>query len=184
MNSLEKLFQALYRDHQDAYKILLPHSQAVASFAKDIALVLDNIDVEFIYESALYHDIGVFRTDAPKIGCYGDQPYLQHGVLGAELLREAGFNRHAVVCETHVGVAITKEEIIENSLPLPHRDMIPQSREEEIIAYADCFFNKTAKDLMKPKPFEKVLEVVSCFGERSRNQFLRWHEEFGKELVQ
>ena len=36
----------------------------------------------------MLHDIGIFQTDAPGIHCFGSQPYICHGRLGAELLRK------------------------------------------------------------------------------------------------
>ncbi len=33
----------------------------------------------------------------------------------------------APVCERHLGVGLTKKDIISSKFPLPHRDMIPTS---------------------------------------------------------
>ena len=59
----------------------------------------------------MLHDIGIFLTHAPQIGCHGDKPYICHGYLGRELLEKEGFPRHAIVCETHVGVGLTIADI-------------------------------------------------------------------------
>jgi len=54
----------------------------------------------FIEEAALLHDIGIFNTNLPKIGCYGRHPYISHGYLGRELLENEGLAAHALVCES------------------------------------------------------------------------------------
>jgi len=41
-----------------------------------------------------------------------------------------GYPKHGLVCERHTGTGITLEMIIKNNLPLPHRDMVPVSMEE------------------------------------------------------
>ena len=90
----------------------------------------------------MLHDIGIFLTDAPGIFCFGDKPYICHGYLGADLLREEGFPRHALVCERHTGAGISAESIIKQDLPIPHREMLPVSMEEQVICFADKFFQK------------------------------------------
>jgi uncharacterized protein len=52
-----------------------------------------NLDERFIQEAALLHDIGIFLTNAPKIHCFGDYPYICHGYLGAEILRKEGLDK-------------------------------------------------------------------------------------------
>ena len=59
----------------------------------------------------MLHDIGIFKCDAAGIQCFGTEPYICHGRIGAELLRSEGFPRHARVCERHTGAGITKAQI-------------------------------------------------------------------------
>ena len=169
---------ALYGNHPKALAILLPHSKAVTNFALSLAKRLPSIDTPLLERAALLHDCGIFLTHAPKIFCTGKAPYLSHGVLGAALLKKGGYDREAAICETHVGVGITKEMIIAQNLPLPHRDFIPQSIEAELVAYADCFFSKREGALTTQKPFEQALAEVSRFGEMPRELFLKWHQKF------
>ena len=91
----------------------------------------------------MLHDIGIFMTNAPQLGCYGDKPYICHGYLGRELLEKEGFPKHAIVCETHIGVGLTIADIEKNNFPLPRRDMTPKTLEEQIVCFADNFFRKT-----------------------------------------
>ncbi|MBF1081463.1 MAG: HD domain-containing protein, partial [Prevotellaceae bacterium] len=124
--------------------ILMIHSRAVMERALNIC---DrhrelNIDRSFVVEAAMLHDIGIFRCYAPGILCHGSEPYICHGRIGAGLLRQAGFPRHARVCERHTGAGLTKEEIIQQNLPLPHEDFLPETLEEKLICYADKFYSK------------------------------------------
>ena len=80
---------------------LLIHSQLVRDKALAIAMrhAEMDLDISFIKEAAMLHDIGIFLTNAPDIGCFGEYPYICHGYLGADLLRKEGLPRHALVCE-------------------------------------------------------------------------------------
>ena len=78
-----------------------------------------DLDIPFNQEAAMLHDIGIYLTKAPDIGCFGEHPYICHGYLGADLLRTEGLPRHALVCERHTGAGISLEMIKKNHLPLP-----------------------------------------------------------------
>ena len=80
----------------------------------------------------MLHDIGIFLCDAPGIACHGKEPYICHGRLGAELLRQAGYPRHARVCERHTGAGLTKAEIVAQHLPIPAQDFLPETLEERL----------------------------------------------------
>ena len=90
----------------------------------------------------MLHDIGIFMTRTPELGCHGKHPYICHGILGSDLLKKEGQPELALVCERHVGVGISKADIHRHRLQLPKRDMIPVSIEEQIVCYADKFFSK------------------------------------------
>lgn len=151
-----KIIEKYYKDNSRAMGILIAHGKSVAKKALELAKRVENLnpDLEFIKEAAMLHDIGIFLTNEPRLDCYGDKPYLAHGYLGRELLEKEGLPRHALVCERHVGVGITLENIEKNNLPLPKRDMTPQSIEEKIICLADKFFSK--KDLSSVKTIEEI----------------------------
>ena len=161
-------------------EILLIHSRAVAERALAIAERLAHLrpDFAFIREAALLHDIGVYLTNAPSIGCVGDHPYICHGCLGRGILEEKGLFRHALVCERHVGVGLTAAEIRIENLPLPERDMLPVSLEEEIICYADNFFSKKPHLNGRPMAFESVVDNVARYGPGKVDRFLAWAARF------
>lgn len=159
-----KIIEKYYKDNLAARDILIAHGEAVATKALELAeRVKDlNPDLEFIKEAAMMHDIGIFLINEPRLYCHGDKPYIAHGYLGRELLEKEGLPRHALVCERHVGVGITIENIEKNNLPLPKRDMTPQSIEEKIICLADKFFSK--KDLSSVKTIEEIKSEAAGHG--------------------
>ena len=131
-----------------------------------------DIDREFVKEAALLHDIGVCRTAAPGIGCHGSEPYIRHGIIGREILEAEGLPRHAMVCERHIGVGLTVEDIRAQNLPLPMREMSPVSVEERIICFADLFYSKYPGALHTEKSPEAVRKKLVQFGHR-KGQDLR-----------
>lgn len=173
------ILKKYYPKGSDAYNLLVAHSKQVA----DLALSLTdknpqlNIDRSFTYEAAMLHDIGIFMTHAPSIHCHGDKPYICHGYLGRELLDNLGMRRHALVCERHTGSGLSAQDIIDQDLPLPHRDMLPMSIEEKLVCYADKFFSKS--HITVAKPIEKVREEMAKFGASSLARFNKLASLFG-----
>lgn len=124
----------------------------------------------------MLHDIGIFKCDAAGIQCFGTEPYICHGRIGAELLRLEGFPRHARVCERHTGAGITKAQIIAQNLPLPQQDFLPETMEEKVICYADKFFSKTHLD--REKTIEQAEKSLSKFGDEGVLRFREWEKCF------
>ena len=136
------IIKKYYQKESDLFNILLEHSFSVADKALYIAQQHPEMELDrkFIYEAAMLHDIGIFKTNAPDIYCFGEYPYLCHGFLGSDLLKDEGFPLHALVCERHTGTGLSLENIVKNDLPVPHRDMLPVSLEEQLICFADKFY--------------------------------------------
>jgi len=177
MKRLE-LIDRYYAGHAEARKILVAHSHLVAKMAVAVARRVGRaqpVDIQFVEQAAMLHDIGMLYTDTPVLGCHGDQPYIAHGVIGAELLRNEGLPHHALVCERHIGVGLSIEDIEAQGLPLPLRDMLPQTLEEEIIAYADLFFSKTRKGM---RTIEKIRKSLARYGAEKVVVFDSWHARF------
>jgi uncharacterized protein len=122
--------------------------------------------------------------DAPEIGCCGEYKYICHGYLGADLLRDLGYDRHALVCERHTGTGLSVEMIERQGLPVPYRDMRPVTLEEQLICYADKFFSKT--HLGVELPVDRIRLKLSRYGSESVRQFDEWRELFegGTEKVE
>lgn len=164
-----------YQPESKGYTILIEHSECVAAKALEIANRHKNwkLDLRFLYEGAMLHDIGIYLCDAPEIGCYGEEPYIRHGVLGADLLRAEGLPEHALVCERHTGTGITLEMIETGQLPLPHREMVPITLEEQIICFADCFYSKSG-DPKEEKSVERLTKSMAKHGQEQVQRFEAW----------
>ena len=129
------------------------------------------MDIEFVEEAAMLHDIGMCRTDAPGIHCHGKEPYILHGILGRKMLDGMGLFRHGRVCERHTGAGITADEIVAQHLPIdPPRDLLPESLEEKVICYADKFFSKSRID-EQPKSLERARKSLAKFGGDTLSRF-------------
>lgn len=173
MNPLA-LIDKYYPVENELKHILLTHSRSVADKALEMAGKHPelNLDLQFVEEAALLHDIGIFKTDAPDICCFGTYPYICHGYLGADLMRQEGFLRHALVCERHTGAGITLKSMEEQKLPLPHREMVPVSLEEQLVCFADKFYSKTHLD--REKTVEKARKSIAKYGEDGVARFDGW----------
>lgn len=178
MTDWKKIIDKYYSGDGDLRTILIIHSQSVARKALQIVSLHPelNLDREFIEEAAMLHDIGIIKTDAPGIKCFGTEPYICHGILGAEMLRQEGLPRHARVCERHTGAGLSLNEIVSQNLPLPHQDFLPETLEEQVICYADKFFSKTHLD--REKSIEKAEKSIAKFGEEGLARFKQWEKMF------
>ena len=176
-----RILTKYYSPDSKSYHFLIHHSMMVAEKALKIAQNVKGLgpDMDFIREASILHDIGIFLTDEPGIGCQGDKPYICHGYLGREILEKEGLPLHALVCERHVGVGLTIQDIEENNLPIPIRDMMPVSLEEKIICLADKFFSKDSEFLLKEKPLGHVRKTISKFGDEKLGRFDEWLRLFG-----
>lgn len=178
MLDTNKIIEKYYAKGSDIYNILLVHSEQVRNKAVEIANKKPELklDIDFIAEAAMLHDIGIFKCNAPVLHCHGTHQYIEHGYLGADLLRAEGLPRHALVCERHTGVGFTREMIIQGKLPLPERDMIPQSLEEQLICYADKFYSKSK--LNETHTVETIRKDLARFGVYQLIVFDKWHSFF------
>jgi uncharacterized protein len=154
-------------------ELLLRHGERVGRKALEI---LDRApwlaaDREFVIASAMLHDVGIGLTHCPDLGCTGRLPYVCHGVAGRRILDELGLQRHALVCERHVGVGISAEQAQRQCAALPARDMLPLSLEERLICYADKFFSKTDNGRHEKTPAE-IIAGLMRYDADGANRFL------------
>lgn len=179
MEPLE-IIDRYYEDDGEARDFLISHASMVAEKAADAAHRVPHLkpDTDFVREAALLHDIGIYLTNAPGLGCTGDVPYICHGYLGRGILENEGLPRHALVAERHVGVGLTVEDIDKNAFPIPVRDMTPQSIEEIIVCFSDKFFSKFG-DPLEEKPVDEVREFIVKFGDEKLKIFDKWLQMFG-----
>ena len=179
MTDVDSLIDRYYSDNLKLRHILVVHSKSVAGMALDIARRHPELDVDcrFLYEAAMLHDIGVYLTDAPGICCFGSEPYIRHGILGAAILRREGLPLHARVAERHTGTGLTAAEIVSRQLPLPVQDFSPQTVEEKIICFADKFFSKS--HLERVRTPQQVLQSLEKYGDEGLQRMHRWMDVFG-----
>ncbi len=153
-----------YADNDPLRALLLKHSRQVADRCLEIVKKHQElpVDVQFLEEAAMLHDIGIFRCNAPTIYCYGTEPYLRHGPIGGELLRKEGLPRHARVAERHTGTGLPGYE--------------PETLEEEIVCYADKFYSKSHPD--RVLTVVQTAESLERFGHDGVLKFLAWAKRF------
>ena len=168
-----------YPEDDELRGLLIKHSRQVA----DRCLLLCDrhpelrMDREFLEESAMLHDIGIRWCHAPSIFCQGSEPYICHGLIGADLLRREGWERHALVCERHTGTGLTSEQIQRQRLPLPlDRNYEPESLEEQLVCYADKFFSKSHPD--RVLTVADTAQSLEKFGAEGVKKFLSWAKMF------
>lgn len=174
----QKIIDKYYPADDDLRRLLMKHSRQVADKCMKACRRHPelHLDSQFVEEAAMLHDIGIRWCHAPSILCNGDQPYICHGLIGADLLRKEGFPRHAQVCERHTGTGLTKVQIERQQLPLPLQDFVPVELEEQLVCYADKFFSKSHPD--------RVMTVVDAarslekFGHEGVEKFLLWAKMF------
>jgi uncharacterized protein len=179
MKPLELLAE-FYDTRSKAFKILVEHGRQVADKARQAGQNVSELkpDLEFIDAAAMLHDIGIFLTRTPQFGCFGKHPYICHGILGSDLLKAKGHPKLALVCERHVGVGISKADIRQQGLPLPSRNMIPISIEEQLICYADKFFSKNGNNRPAEKSIVAIIDNLSRYGPDKVQRFKSWAQLF------
>jgi uncharacterized protein len=175
----QAIIDKYYPSENELRRILLIHSRQVADRCMKIAKHHPELklDVEFLEEAAMLHDIGIFRCDAPGIQCFGSEPYICHGVIGGQILREEGWLRHALVCERHTGTGLSREQIENQNLPLPSDGIYePEALEEQVVCYADKFYSKT--HLERERSVVESAQSLEKFGAKVVKRFLEWTKLF------
>lgn len=170
----QAIIEKFYPDDNELRRLLLRHSHDVAEKALNAC---DHhpelhLDRQFVEEGAMLHDIGIFMTNASSIFCHGTDPYIRHGIDGAELLRREGYPRHARVCERHTGAGISCEQVKLQHLPLPYGDYLPETLEEQLICYADKFFSKSHPE--RVRTVEQAINSLAKFGGDGIIRFRHW----------
>ena len=174
------IIQRFYNPSSKAYEILISHGRQVAGKARQAAEAVKHLspDVDLIERAAMLHDIGMVKTNAPELDCFGEAPYIRHGVFGRQMLEDIGLSAEALICERHVGAGITAEDICRRNLPLPKRDMLPVTVEEQIICYADKFFSKGPGLSQTAKSLLEIIEDLARYGPDQVSRFKAWFQLF------
>ena len=160
----QAIIDKYYPTDNELRRLLIKHSRQVADRALAICRKHRElpVDMQFLEEAAMLHDIGIYQCDAPSIHCHGTEPYIKHGPIGGDLLRAEGFPRHARVAERHTGTGLPGFE--------------PETLEEQVVCYADKFYSKSSPDHVR-----SVLETAQSlekFGHEGVVKFLEWAKQF------
>ena len=123
--------------HNDSIELLaeygrgaawVDHCLAVAKSAFRLGQAMESryaIDMQYLWSTALLHDIGRYATHDP----------IRHGVEGYNLLVKLGHEEEAFVCASHILVGLEASEAVQFGLPA--RDFIPSTIEQRIVPLAD-----------------------------------------------
>lgn len=192
MNPYDIIY-SFYPQDTPLRRLLILHSEKVRDKALSIlsearishpCRELDEINEQLVNDGALLHDIGIGRTHAPGILCEGTEPYICHGTIGAEMLRQEYICRQEItdverdyvellarICERHTGSGLSREDIVDQQLPIsPVRDLLPESLEEKLVCLADKFFSKSGDPTLE-KDFARVKRSMMKFGTASVERF-------------
>ena len=160
----QAIIDKYYPADDELRRVLLQHSRQVADRCLQIVRKHKElpVDVQFLEEAAMLHDIGICQCDAPSIHCHGQEPYIKHGPIGGDLLRQEGFPRHARVAERHTGTGLPGYE--------------PETLEEQIVCYADKFYSKSSPD--RVRTVAETAQSLEKFGHEGVLKFLEWARVF------
>ncbi|GGN48974.1 uncharacterized protein FHR83_008685 [Actinoplanes campanulatus] len=165
--------RALHERHaptREAFERVWTHSEIVCRIAEQIGG--DGLDMALVRAGCLLHDIGVYRLEP-------DDHYVRHGLLGYELLADAGLPETLRrFCAHHTGVGITRDDVSRQRLPLPAGDYLAETGEEELVMYADKFHSKST-----PPRFVSAATFavnVSRFGTDKVERFTSLVDRFGE----
>lgn len=160
----QSIIDKYYPADDELRRLLVLHSRQVAD--RCLLIVKKHpelpVDVQFLEEAAMLHDIGIRWCHAPSIFCEGTEPYIKHGPIGADILRSEGYPRHARVAERHTGTGLPGLE--------------PETLEEQIVCYADKFYSKSRPD--RVLTVAQAAESLEKFGHEGVMTFLGWAERF------
>jgi uncharacterized protein len=177
----DKEIRALHEKHApspEAFALVYTHCEIVCDIAGQLlSCSAPSVNAELVRAGSLLHDIGVYRLyDAD--GQLDHSRYVQHGLLGHELLSAEGFPEIiARFCSRHTGVGLSREDVRNQGLPLPVADYLAESDEELLVMYADKFHSK-----VEPPVFVTASSYVISirrFGEGKEAAFRAMRERFG-----
>ena len=182
----DKEILVLHKKHAPtpgALDLVYTHCVIVCAIAEQLCSLpgagLDiDIDIDLVRAGSLLHDIGVYRL-YDDAGNLDQANYIRHGVLGYELLREEGLPEAiSRFASHHIGVGISRGDVLDQQLPIPAADYLADTGEERLVMYADNFHSKTT-----PPVFRTASECAARlrrFGEEKVRAFQAMRDTFGE----
>jgi len=172
------------RKHSDIlFDLVWTHCLIVNDICRSIYKKLpkdkrNKIDLNLVEIGALIHDVGVYF-------CFIDDlnpekkasEYFYHGIMGEKFLIGQGITDPKIVRFTtvHVGVGITKQNIVDEKLKLPLVNYVPISLEEKLVTYADKFHSKIPRFVN----FDEARNKLVMYGEEKGEKLDILRQEFG-----
>ena len=180
----QSIIDKYYPADDELRRLLIRHSRQVADRCLHVAKkhVELPLDIHFLEESAMLHDIGIRWCHAPSICCHGDEPYIRHGLIGGRVLRDEGYERHARVCERHTGTGLAIVPTDKGGHELLPADLVksgfflPVTLEEQLVCYADKFYSKSRPD--RELTVLEAAQSLEKFGHEGVQKFLAWSRMF------
>lgn len=170
-----KALHKKYASSNDALDRIFTHCIIVWEIAE--ALIQSSqldIDVELVKAGCLLHDIGAYSLF--RDGWFDEDRYIMHGIFGYELLKEEGYDeRLCRIASHHTGVGLSRVEIKQQALPLPDKDFLAETIEEQLVMYADKFHSKHPRF----NSYESYVQTVSKFGDDKVGRFDELAARFG-----
>lgn len=163
-----------YAPNEELFNLVFTHCQIIWAIAEQIIAEKKlRLNIDLVKTGALVHDIATYKYLSQK---NGELLYYRHAYEGAIILRKEGFSEEICgLVEHHLGVGLTKTEIVERKLDLPAQDFTPQTVEERLILYADKFHSKTPKF----NTFASYSSFLKKYGEPQVLKFETLAKEFG-----
>lgn len=167
------------------FNLVYQHCQVVEAIAMQLldAKPIPGINRNLLHVGCLLHDIGAY--DVLEDGRFVQG--VRHGVFGEGILRSEGLpDAVARLASHHTGVGLTKQDVIDQGLPIPVADYLADTDEERLIMYADKFHSKSNPPLEAPYfcTFEWFHKSVQKFGPDKASKFDVLADLFGKPDLQ
>lgn len=183
-HQIESLHRKYARSEQD-FNLIYTHCQIVEAIAMQL---IDNrtlpIDRQLVHVGCMLHDLGVY----PLMDREGRiTKGVTHGIIGEELLKSEGFPEVIWrLASHHTGVGLTKEDVVNQGLPIPIADYTAVTDEERMVMYADKFHTKNRPPTDPPHfcTFEWYKSSVRQFGEDKIIKFEALADLFGKPDIE
>lgn len=181
-----------YAPSLEGFRLVWEHCLVVAILALQLSKAQGEkfcriVNIPLMSVGALVHDIGTYRLlkdpfpPSPLCPFIMDK-YIFHGLEGWLILYENDCGKDvADFAKNHTGVGIEAKSIVENHLPLPIGDYIPQSIDQEIVMFADAFHSKS-----NPSKFKSVYaaqQSAARFGKENLHKFMKELNKFNADSI-
>lgn len=174
--------KALHRKYAPSmvvYDLVFTHCRIV----RDIALQLNarstlRVDINLVIIGSMLHDIGVYPLFNAEGKLREGANYITHGSEGEAILKKEGLPENIWrFAAHHTGVGLSKQDIVDQKLPLPVADYFAETDEELLIMYSDKYHSKTTPPYFNT--FEWYKKDIARFGDEKVTKFEQMARKFG-----